>query len=129
MNFKTYRIFILNTLFILGYQSVDADGKSHLSATAVCSEATPALGLLGLSLSYKMREDFAKCKFCKTSLKLFNSIYIKSKEEAGHCINYQFLWWQLLFVLNVLSCSGSTRIARHAVQRNNERENDFHAFF
>ena len=30
--------------------------------------ATPALGLLGMSLSYEMREDFVK--FCETSLKL-----------------------------------------------------------
>ena len=76
-----------------------------------------------------MRKDFVKFKFCETSLKLFNSIYIKFKEEAGHRINRQCLWWQLLFVLNVLSSSGSTKIARHAVQRNNERENDFQAFF
>ena len=32
-------------------------------------------------------------------------------------------------MLNVLSSSGSRKIARHAVQRNNERENDFQAFF
>ena len=82
------------------------------------SLATPALGL---SLSYEMRKDFVKFKFCETSLKLFNLICIKSKEEAGHRINYQCLWWQLLFVLNVLSCSGSTKIARHAAQRNNEK--------
>ena len=76
-----------------------------------------------------MREDFVKFKFCETSLKLFNFIYIKSKEEAGHRINHQCLWWQLLFVLNVLSSSGSRKIARHAVQKNNERENDFQSFF
>ena len=76
-----------------------------------------------------MREDFVEFKFCETSLKLFNLIYIKSKEEAGHRINHQWLWWQLLFVLNVLSSSGSTKIARNAVQRNNERDNDFQAFF
>ena len=93
------------------------------------SVATPALGLLGLSLSYEMREGFAKCKFCETNLKLFSLFYIKSKEEAGHRINHQCLWWQLLFVLNVLSSSGPTKIARHAVQRNNGRENDFQAFF
>ena len=29
----------------------------------------------------------------------------------------------------VLSNSGSTKIARHAMQRNNERQNDFQAFF
>ena len=40
------------------------------------TEATPALGLLGLSLSYEMREDFVKFKFCETSLKLFNLIHI-----------------------------------------------------
>ena len=91
--------------------------------------ATTALGLLGQSLSYEMREDFVKFKFCKTSLKLFNSSYIKSKEKAGHRINHQCLWWQLLFVLNVLSGSGSTKMARHTVQKNNERENDFQAFF
>ena len=61
--------------------------------------------------------------------KLFNLIYIKSKEEAGHLINHQCLWWQLLFVLNVLSSWGSTKIARHAGQRNNERDDDFQAFF
>ena len=76
-----------------------------------------------------MREDFVKFKFCETSLKLFYLIYIKSKEEAGHRINHQCLWWQLLFVLNVLSSSGSTKIARHAVQRNNERETIFKHFF
>ena len=32
-------------------------------------------------------------------------------------------------MLNVLTGSGSTKIAKHAVQRNNERENDFQAFF
>ena len=84
--------------------------------------ATPALGL---SLSYEMREDFVKFKFGETILK----IYIKSKEEAGHRINHECLWWQLLFVLNVLSSSGSTKIATHTVQKNNERENDFQAFF
>ena len=88
--------------------------------------ATPALGL---SLSYEIREDFDKFKFCETSLKPFNLMYIKSKEEAGHRINHHRYWWQLLFVLNVLSSSGSTKIARDAVQRNNERENDFQAFF
>ena len=61
------------------------------------SEATPALGLLGLSLSYEMREDFVKFKFCKTSFKLFNLIYVKSKKEAGHHINHRCMWWQLLF--------------------------------
>ena len=76
-----------------------------------------------------MREDFVKFKFFETNLILFNLIYIKSKEETGHRISHQCLWWQLLFVLNVLSCSGSTKIARLAVQRNNERENDFQAFF
>ena len=91
--------------------------------------ATPALGLLRLSPSYEMREDFVKFKFCETSLKLFNLLYIKSKEEAGHRTNHQCLWWQLLFVLNVLSGSDSAKIARHAVPRNNERENDFQAFF
>ena len=91
--------------------------------------ATPALGLLGLSLSYEIREDFVKLKFCETSLKIFNLIYIKSKEEAGHRINHQCLWWQLLFVLNVLSSSGSTKIARHAVQRNNQRETIFKHFY
>ena len=75
-----------------------------------------------------MRQDFVKLKFCETSLKLFNLIYIKSKEEVGHRINHQCFWWQLLFVLNVLSSLGSTKIARHAVQRNNKRENDFQAF-
>ena len=44
-------------------------------------------------------------------------------------MNHQCLWRQLLFVLNVLSCSGLTKIARLAVQRNNESENDFQAFF
>ena len=34
-----------------------------------------------------MRKDF-KLKFCETSLKLFNLIYIKSKEEAGHRVNH-----------------------------------------
>ena len=91
--------------------------------------ATPALGLLGLSLSYEMRGDFVKFKFRETSLKLFNLIHIKSKEEAGHRINHQCLWRQLLFKLNVLSRSGSTKLARLAVQRNNERENDFQTFF
>ena len=91
--------------------------------------STPALGLLGLTLSHEIREDFVKFKFCETSLKLFNLIYIKSKEEAGHRINHQCLWWQLLFVVNVFSRSGSTKIARHAVRRNSERENDFQAFF
>ena len=76
-----------------------------------------------------MREDFVKFEFCETSLKLFNLIYIKSKEEAGHRTNHLCLWWQLLFVLNVLSSSGSTKIARHAVQRNNERDDHFQAFF
>ena len=90
--------------------------------------ATPALGLLELSLSYEMREDFVKFKFCETSLKLFNLIHIKS-EEAGHRINHQCLWWQLLFVLNVLFSSGSRKIARHAAQRNNERETIFKHFF
>ena len=52
------------------------------------SVATPALGL---SLSYEMKEDFAKFIFCETSLKLFNLIYIKSKEEAGHRIKHQCL--------------------------------------
>ena len=89
--------------------------------------ATPALGLLGLS--YEMREDFATFKFCKTSLKLFNLIYIKSKEKAGHRTNHQCLWWQFLFVLNVLSSLGLRKIARHAVQRNNERETIFKHFF
>ena len=65
--------------------------------------ATPALGLLGLSLSYEMREGFVKFKFCKTSLKLFNLIYIKSEEEGGHRIDHRFLWWQLLFVLFCLA--------------------------
>ena len=83
--------------------------------------ATPALGLC---LIYEMGEDFVEFKFCETSLKLFNLINIKSKEEAGYRINHQCLWWQLLFLLNVLSSSGSTKIARHAVLRNNEREND-----
>ena len=91
--------------------------------------ATPALGLLRLSLSYKMRKDFVKFKFCETSLKLFNFIYIKSKEEAGHRINHQCLWWQLLVVLNVLSGSGLRKIARHAVQENNERKTIFKHFF
>ena len=91
----------------------------------IISMATPALGLLGLRLSYEMRKDFVKFKFCETSLKLFNLIYIESKEEAGHRINHQCLWWQLLFVLNVLSSSGSMKTARHAVQRNDDRENDF----
>ena len=54
--------------------------------------ATP---VLGLSLSYEMREGFVRFKFCETSLKLFNLIYIKSKEEARHRINHQCLWWQL----------------------------------
>ena len=71
-----------------------------------------------------MSEDFVKFKFCETGLKLFYLIYMKSKEEAGHCINHQCLWWHLLFVLNILSSSCSTKIARHAVQRN-----DFQAFF
>ena len=53
--------------------------------------ATPALGLLGLSLSYEMRESFVKFKFCKTSLQLFNLIYIKSEEEGGHRIDHRFL--------------------------------------
>ena len=88
--------------------------------------ASPALGL---SLSCEIREDFVKFKFCETSLKLFHLSYIKSKEEAGHRTNHQHLWWQLLFVLNVLSGSGSTKIATHAVQRNSERENDFQTFF
>ena len=71
-------------------------------------------------------EDFVKFIFSETSLKFFNLIYIKPKEEAGHRINHQGLWWQLLFVLNVLSSSGSRKIVRHAVQRNNERS-DFQA--
>ena len=54
---------------------------------------TPALGLLGLSLSYETREDFVKFKFRETILKLFNLIYIKPKEEARHRINHQCLWW------------------------------------
>ena len=76
---------------------------------------TPARGLLRLSLSYEIREDFVKSKFCETSLKLFNLIYIKSKEEAEHRINHQCLWWQLLFVLSVLSSSVWRKIARQAV--------------
>ena len=84
---------------------------------------------LGLSLSYEKREDFVKFKFCETSLKLFNLIYVKSKEEAGHRINHQCLWLQLLFVLNVLSSSGSTKIARYAMQKKNKRENYFQAFY
>ena len=91
--------------------------------------ATPARGLLGLSLSYEMREDFAEFKFYETSLKLFIFIYIKWKEEIGHGGNHKCLWLQLLFVLNVLLSSGSTKIARHAAQRNNERDNNFQAFF
>ena len=83
---------------------------------------------LGLSLSYEMREDFVKFILCETRLKLFNLIDIKSNEEAGHCINHQCLWWQLLFVLNVLSSSGSRKISRQAVQRNNERETIFKHF-
>ena len=86
--------------------------------------ATPALGL---SLSYEMREDFVKFILCETRLKLFNLIHIKSN-EAGHRTNDQCLWWQLLFVLNVLSSSGSRKIARQAVQRNNERETIFKHF-
>ena len=75
------------------------------------------------------------------SLELFTLIYIKFKEEAGHHINpmkkpgivqtisrTSYLWWQLLFVLNVLSSSGRRKIARHAAQRNKER-NDFQALF
>ena len=42
--------------------------KKHV----LSAEATPALGLLGLSLSYEMRKSFVKFKFCKTSLKLLN---------------------------------------------------------
>ena len=93
--------------------------------------ATPALGLLGLlglSLSYEMRESFVKFKFCKTSLKHFNLIYIKS-EEGGHRIDHRFLWWQLLFVLNVLFSSGLRKIARLAVHRNNEKETIFKHIF
>ena len=55
-------------------------------------------------------------------------MYIMSKEEAGHRINYQCLWWRLLFVLNVLSSSDLRKIARHAVQRNNEKEPIFMDF-
>ena len=76
-----------------------------------------------------MREDFVKLKFWETSSKLFNLIYVKSIEEVGHRVNRQCLRWQLLFVLNALSSSGSTKIARHAMQRNNERDNNFQAFF
>ena len=75
-----------------------------------------------------MREGFVEFKFCKTSLKLFNLTYIKFKEEARHRINRWCLWWQLLFVLNVLSGSGWRKTARHAVQRSKER-NDFKHFF
>ena len=91
----------------------------------VIPEATPALRLI---LTYEIREDFVKFKFCKTSLKLFNLMYIKSKEEARHRTNHRCLWWQLLFVLNVLSSSGRKKIARHAVQRNKETR-DFQTFF
>ena len=75
-----------------------------------------------------MREDFVKFKFCEASLKLFNLIFIKSEEEAGHRMNYQCLGWQLHFVLNVLSSSGSTKIAS-TLCREITRENDFQAFF
>ena len=76
--------------------------------------ATPALGQ---SLCYEMSKGFVKFKFRKTSLKLFYLIHIKSKEEARHRIDYRCLWWQLLFVLHVLSSSDSRKIARHAVQK------------
>ena len=44
------------------------------------SVATPALGL---SLSYEMREDFVKFKFCKTNLKLFNLIILSPKKKPN----------------------------------------------
>ena len=74
-----------------------------------------------------MREDFVK--FCEASLKLFKLIYIKPKEEARDRINHQRLWWQLLFVLNVLSSSGSTKIARHRVQEITREKTIFKHFF
>ena len=69
-----------------------------------------------------------KFKFCKTSLKLFTLINSKSKEEARQRINHRCLWWQLLFVLKLLSSSCRRKTARYGVLRNKER-NDFQAFF
>ena len=43
------------------------------------AEATPALGL---SLSYEMRESFVEFKFCKTSLKLCNLMYVSPKKKS-----------------------------------------------
>ena len=58
--------------------------ESEFSHDIFNTVATPALGL---SLSYEMRKDFVKFKFCETSLKLFDLIYIKPKEEAEHRTN------------------------------------------
>ena len=88
-------VFETESTFTTKFCLVD-NSRSHVCTICVnimqWFSTTPALGL---SLSYEMREDFVK--FCETSLKLFNLISFKSKEEVGHRINHQCLWWQLLF--------------------------------